>query len=156
MGLPRRFSSVGRASQRSQSGAIVLTDLGSNPERDHLITPSQRNQEKLVQNNPSHTLYEANAELSARDGNCIPMWLFSHIIFHLKNTRSRELYKIFITTFNISSQLADPLPFMVSIFSTSLNLSFCGGSIVAIKYVLTAFHCVEDIDAWPNTMVIKN
>ena len=36
-GLPRRCSSASRASKRSQSGATLLTDVGSNPERDHLF-----------------------------------------------------------------------------------------------------------------------
>ena len=63
---------------------------------------------------------------------------------------------MFTSVFNIFSQFADPILFMASISCQSENKSICGGSIIAIKYVLTAFHCVEDIDAWPNTMVIKN
>ena len=55
--------------------------------------------------------------------------------------------------FQYFSQFAEPLPFMVSIFSKSENKSICGGSIIAIKYVLTAYHCVDhDL---PDLMVIK-
>ena len=37
--MPRWCSSVGGASERFQSGAILLTDVGSYPERDHLVMP---------------------------------------------------------------------------------------------------------------------
>ena len=58
-------------------------------------------------------------------------------------------------TFNIFSQFADPIFFMASISCKSENKSICGGSIIAIKYVLTAFHCVEDFDEWPDLIVKK-
>ena len=48
---------------------------------------------------------------------------------------------------------SDPLPFMVDIFDTFANASKCGGSIITIRHVLTAFHCVDTHALWPNLMV---
>ena len=69
--------SVGWASERSQSGATLLADVGLNPEKDHLIDFYAAAQElgKIHwENNPSHANCEANTKLRVRYcriGTCI-------------------------------------------------------------------------------------
>ena len=63
-------SSDGRATQRSQPGASLLTDVSSNPERDYPLLCRGIGARKICrEKNPSHaSICEAHSELSGRLG----------------------------------------------------------------------------------------